>query len=80
MEKAEWILPDNTRIPLLGIERMIVRAADVTIVEFEREFGEIMQLATDIHATSEAMLQYNQSNDDDESTPEGDKSDVPADA
>ncbi len=80
LEKAEWILPDNTRIPLVGIERMIVRAADVTIVEFEKEFDEIMKLAGDIAATSEAMLQYNESDDDDESTPEGDHSDVPADA
>ncbi len=37
LTEAEWILPDNTRIPLAAIERIVIPASDIHLVEFEKE-------------------------------------------
>jgi len=40
LEKPEWILDDNSHIPLLLTEKMLIRASDVVMVEFEKPESE----------------------------------------
>ena len=40
LERPEWILDDNSRIPLVLTERMLIRARDVVMVEFEKPESE----------------------------------------
>ncbi|MGB7323608.1 MAG: DUF6338 family protein [Rubripirellula sp.] len=64
--EAEWILPDNTRVPLLAIERMVIQASDISLIEFEKELDVILENAKKIEATAEAMVQFNSSDEDEE--------------
>lgn len=55
----EWILDDNTRVPLVGLERILVPAADVEIVEFEKPIERVMELHSQIEATAKTMIDHN---------------------
>lgn len=60
LENAEWILPDNTRVALIAIEKILIPASDVVLVEFEREWDEVLQMSEEIQASSKIMVSYNQ--------------------
>jgi hypothetical protein len=49
-----WILDDNTRIPLYLVEQMVVSAADVVMVEFEKPNA--VNLDTDEHKKGVELL------------------------
>lgn len=55
----EWILDDNTRVPLVGLERILVPAGDVEIVEFEKPIDNVMKLHSQIEATAKIMIDHN---------------------
>jgi hypothetical protein len=55
----EWILDDNTRIPLVGLERILVPGADVEIVEFEKPIECVMDMQSQIAATAKILIDYN---------------------
>ena len=63
LTEPEWILPDNTRVPLLAIERMVVQASDIALVEFEQELSMILQNAEKIESDADAMVEFNEAGD-----------------
>jgi len=64
LTNAEWILTDNTRIPLIAIERILVPASEIEFVEFEKNSDELDRNADQIVRTSKEMISYNSSSDD----------------
>ncbi len=62
--KAEWILDDNTRIPLLATERLLIRATDVELVEFAKDEDELSELTGELSSLSEKMIDANRSKED----------------
>ena len=47
VEEAEWILDDNTRVPLYLTKRLLIAAKDVEMVEFEKNDAERQHSAED---------------------------------
>jgi len=61
---AEWILDDNETIPLLGIERMIVPASEVELVEFEKDREVIAEIGNDIREAASKIIERNEDDGD----------------
>jgi hypothetical protein len=64
LENAEWILPDNTRVALISIEKILIPASDINLVEFEKEWDKVQQLSEEIQASSKIMITYNQTDNE----------------
>ena len=57
LERPEWIADDNTQAPLLTVEKMLVPATEVVMVEFEKEDHELKQIDGAKHQQAvEAMV------------------------
>jgi hypothetical protein len=59
LSEAEWILPDNQRIPLLTAEAMLVQAMDVEFVEFERPVEKGLADSEQVRQTTELVVAFN---------------------
>lgn len=46
-------------VPLVGLERILVPAADVEMVEFEKPIERVMELHSQIEATAKIMIDHN---------------------
>lgn len=57
--QPEWILDDNSRIPLKAIERMLIPASLVELVEFEKQADQLVGLADQIKSDAALMIAYN---------------------
>lgn len=55
----EWILDDNTRVPLLGLERILLPASDVELVEFEKPIERVLELQSQIETAARIMIDRN---------------------
>tara|TARA_R100000365_G_C2734414_1_gene64023 strand:- start:189 stop:893 length:705 start_codon:yes stop_codon:yes gene_type:complete len=65
--KAEWILPDNQRVPLIATERFLIPAKEVCYVEFEFADGDMPEYAEGIaEQAAQTIVQYNDSIENDE--------------
>lgn len=59
LAQAEWILDDNTRIPLHASEGVLVAASDVELVEFQKHEKDLWPLADDIDEAASRMIRHN---------------------
>ncbi len=62
--KAEWILGDNSRVPLSATERILIRADEVEMVEFEKSDDEVFLAAPDLIEASNKTIEFNERRDD----------------
>lgn len=67
---AEWILPDNRRVPLHSVERLVVPATDVNMVELEKDRSTELSCPRAVDEASAVMIEFNESDDDSESDDE----------
>ncbi|MEP3482006.1 MAG: DUF6338 family protein [Fuerstiella sp.] len=56
MMNPTWILEDNTAVQVVGIQRMIIPASEVELVEFEEPPEKLQKLTKEIKAASARML------------------------
>jgi len=56
IDEPEWILDDNTRAPLYQVERFLVPASDVKMVEFMREDQEVPQDLAEVERIERLLI------------------------
>ena len=80
LSQTEWLLENNERAPLYLVERFLVPAADVKMVEFLKENSEVSQNSPEVQRVEKLLVdaQAEEIKDGSESTTAGSKSDQPS--